>query len=502
VFDHGMARFSVPAGHYTALAEFYSHAGLHLVVAQFTVSAAAATTTAHVAARSASSRMTFTTPRPAVLQEDEFTMVRLAAHDGGFFYYVYGGRLWGGASLWISPVTARPAAGRLQTDSQATLTSPSSARGTPYAYRLDFPGPPGIIPAQHFAPGAASLATVHERYYQDAKTSGSWCTLGGYVYPAAYGYISVGNCDRFPLRLPQARTQYLSAGPSVIWQSGYTSPDGGQADGPRSYRAGQQLTRDWGAYPLHPQPDLQTLHGLAATAFFPARPSAFRTGNTLHLDVTPFSDSDPGHLGPGYAAGAAGSYAVYQNGTRIARGNPARQISPVQVSARPSLIRFTLTARRPGPASRLSAASTTTWTWHTRRRPAATVPPAWSCDGVQRCAVQPMMTLDYHIAGLALDGTTAAGRQVISLDVGHIQLGGHARVTRVTARVSFTSGRSWRPATITPLGHGHFRITFTGRRGAYVTLRTNATDAAGNSITETIQHAYQITPRPAHGAAR
>lgn len=36
VFDHGTARFSVPAGHYTALAEFYGHAGLHLVVAQFT----------------------------------------------------------------------------------------------------------------------------------------------------------------------------------------------------------------------------------------------------------------------------------------------------------------------------------------------------------------------------------------------------------------------------------------------------------------------------------
>ena len=502
VFDHGTARFSVPAGHYTALAEFYSNSGLHLVVVQFSVGRTAPTTTLHVSARSASSRMTFTTPRPAVLQEDEFSMVRLAARYGGFFYYVYGGRLYGGASLWISPTTARPTAGMLQTDSQATLTSPSSARGTPYAYRLDFPAPGGIVPAQHFSPGAASLATVHEHYYQDLKSSGSWCTLGGYVYPAAFGYISLSGCNYFPLRLPQDQTQYLSAGPSVIWQSGYTSPEGGQANGLQAYRPGQQVTQDWGAYPLHPQPDVQTLRGLAATGFFPAPPSAFRAGDTLTLSVTPFSDNDPGHFSPGYTAGVTGSYAVDQNGVRIAHGNPALRIGPVKVSARPSVITFTLTARRHRPRARLSTASTTTWTWHTRREPAATVPPAWSCYGVRQCAVQPMMTLDYHVAGLALDGTTAAGPQVIGLDVGHIQPGGQARITRVTAEVSFNGGRSWRPATITTPGRGQFQIAFTARPGAYVTLRTRATDAAGNSITETIQRAYQVASHPASGAAR
>jgi hypothetical protein len=89
---------------------------------------------------------------------------------------------------------------------------------------------------------------------------------------------------------------------------------------------------------------------------------------------------------------------------------------------------------------------------------------------------------------------------VIGLDVGHIQAGGQARITRVTARVSFTGGRSWHPATITGLGHGHFRVTFTARPGAYVTLRTSAADAAGGSITETILRAYQVAPRAARRA--
>jgi hypothetical protein len=293
----------------------------------------------------------------------------------------------------------------------------------------------------------------------------------------------------------------------VTWATNYSWAEGGQNDGFRSYRAGQPLIQDWGAYPLHPQPNAQPLHGFLAEEF-PILPSAFGAGNSLTLRMTPFSDNVPGHIGTGYTggrrAGVTGSYAIYQNGVRIAHGNPARQVSPVRVTGRPSVIRFTLTARRDRPLTRLSATSSTTWTWHTRRQPAATIPAGWVCGGspARRCAVQPMMTLDYHVRGLALNGTTAAGRQAITLDAGHIQLSGQARITRVTARVSFTSGRSWRPATITALGHEQFRITFTARPGAHITLRTSATDAAGNSITETIQNAYQIAAHPAHGAAR
>ena len=503
-FDHGTARFSVPAGHYYAFAAFCCGRGysVHVVVVpQFTVSrTASATTTLRVSERSASSRVAFTTPRPAAVRATDFILLRLAANGSGY------GRDWSVADtpLWVSPTTARPTAGTLQTETQATLTSPSSARSTPYAYDLAFLGPPGIIPAQHFSPGTASLATIHERYYQDAPSTGWSCELGGYVFPD--GFADLG-CLSLPLRLPGDQTQYLSAGQSVVWQDSYSAPATGQTDGFRTYRPGQQLTRDWGAYPLHPQPHVQPLHGSLA-AEFPWRPSALRAGNTLTLDLTPFSDNDPGHFGTGFTggrrAGVSGSYAIYQDGARIAHGNPARQVSPVKLTARPSEIRFTLTARRHRPANRLSAASTTTWAWHTRRRPAATVPAAWSCSrtGTRRCAVQPMMTLDYHIRGLALDGTTAPGRQVIGLDAGHIQLGGHAPITRVTARVSFTGGRSWRPAAITSLGRGHFRITFRGRPGAYVTLRTRAADAAGGSVTETIQRAYRIASHPDNGAAR
>jgi hypothetical protein len=102
-----------------------------------------------------------------------------------------------------------------------------------------------------------------------------------------------------------------------------------------------------------------------------------------------------------------------------------------------------------------------------------------------------MMTLDYQVHGLSLHGTTAPGRQVIGLTVGHLQLGGHAPITGAAAQVSCNGGRTWRPATVRRAGPAQFTISFAAPPGAEVTLRTRATDSAGGSIDETIQDAYR-----------
>jgi hypothetical protein len=105
-----------------------------------------------------------------------------------------------------------------------------------------------------------------------------------------------------------------------------------------------------------------------------------------------------------------------------------------------------------------------------------------------------MMTLDYHVRRMALDGTTPAGCQVIGLDVSHIQLGGSARITGATARVSGNGGKTWRAAMVTARGHGHFTITFSAPASTDVTLRVAGADSAGGSITETIRDAFRVRP--------
>jgi hypothetical protein len=258
----------------------------------------------------------------------------------------------------------------------------------------------------------------------------------------------------------------------------------------------------WNQYPLHPQPDFNP--GGPGGALSLLQPSALRSGNTLELDTTPFSDNVPGHFGFGYYAGpgasVSGRYEIEQNGRRIAAGNAVNGVPNVRLSPKPSVIKFTLTATRTGDFP-LSTASQTVWTWRSRRQPGARVPADWYCGYVysgdqirliRQCAVQPMMTLGYQVHGLALDGTAAAGAQVITVSAGHLQLARPSAITGASAQVSWNDGQSWQDVPVTLHGNGTFTIAFTAPGGVDVTLRVTADDAAGGSIRETILRAYGV----------
>ena len=127
------------------------------------------------------------------------------------------------------------------------------------------------------------------------------------------------------------------------------------------------------------------------------------------------------------------------------------------------------------------------------------MPVHWGCftkagNVTRKCAVQPMLTLNYQVAGLRLNGATAPGRQVIRLSVGHLQLASNPAITRATMRVSFDGGKTWHTAKVSPAGKpGQFTAAFTAPAKAFVTLRVTATDKAGGSIVETITSAYKTS---------
>jgi hypothetical protein len=272
------------------------------------------------------------------------------------------------------------------------------------------------------------------------------------------------------------------------------------------FRPGEQVTKNWSAYPLHEGYNVN-LAGAANPQ--PWVPSASRAGNTLTLDVTPFSDSTPGHLASGLDAGnVTGHYRIQEDGKQIAAGNPftPNPLSPfgefatrVTLSPHPGVVRFTLSAAMTGPAAQpLSTASQTVWAWRSAPQAGAQLPAGWTCKLTAQalahpdrtCAVEPMMTLDSQVAGLGLDGSAPAGRQVLRLSAGHLQLAKAPAITKATVSVSFDGGKTWHAATVA--GHaGHYTATFTAPAGAKVTLRTSAADAAGGTITETITSAYQ-----------
>ena len=104
-----------------------------------------------------------------------------------------------------------------------------------------------------------------------------------------------------------------------------------------------------------------------------------------------------------------------------------------------------------------------------------------------------MMTLDYQVNGMGLNGTAPAGAQTIGLSVGHIQLATAAAITGASVSASCDGGKTWQQATVTAQGNGQYQAGFTEPSGCDVTLRTSAKDAAGNSMTETITDAYAVT---------
>jgi hypothetical protein len=518
VFKNGTAKFHVPPGTYWAAANFAQVSGTKLVglrvdlLPQFKV---AGNTTVQAKAAAATEKVTMATPRPAVHQSLTLTFVRAAPHArpaGGLSSKINSLEdSVGNTALWVNPVSTPPSYGTLRVFTSAQLTSPAG-HGTPYTYTLNFANPPGTIPAQHFVARQAGLAAVPERYVQDQHSVAAWQTFDATPYQIDTSFV--GALD-LPLRLPTRQVQYMSASPAMYTQTFYSEyrtikkgeTPGGQTDAFRLRHPGQQPAQAWGAYPLHPGTNISPPH----TPFVVVS-SADRAGNTLNLDVTPFTDNQPGHTGaglvvpfPGKTNEVSGRYAVYQNGTKVAGGNAVKAtggFGDVQVSAalaaKPALIKFVLSASRASAPYPLSATSNDVWTWHSRPEPGAHIPAPWLCNFAavkpsrdRHCAVQPMITLGYSVAGLGADGATKPGHQAITITAGHIQLAPRIPVTKAGVQVSVNGGKTWKQANVAALGGGRFKVTFTAPASAQVSLRSTAHDPAGDGLTETILSAYQ-----------
>jgi hypothetical protein len=229
-----------------------------------------------------------------------------------------------------------------------------------------------------------------------------------------------------------------------------------------------------------------------------------------YINPYPHNLSLPGrqirYIGGNVPATQWGGYynATDENGTKIADGSVPIAPGPsdafttqATLSPEPTTVRFTLDMKQTGPDFPLSTASTTVWTWRSSHKSGSKLPPGWYCDDgtlSDHCRAEPMMTLLYHVHAMALNGTTPAGQQVMDVTAGHIQPAAASAITGATVQYSTDDGKTWHKAQVTRQGPGRYQAVYTAPAGAYVTLRTTATDAAGGSITETITRGYQITP--------
>jgi hypothetical protein len=506
-FADGVAKFRVPAGTYWALGDFTkllpeqdSWDEYLDVLPQFAVSQ---NTTVHVAAEAATSRIGVVVPPRVTEQYLTFQLIRSGAAGPavslGWLLASAGGPKTAVPGLYINPVSVRPPAGKLATVTSEQLGSAAFPSDSRYLYDLAYQST-GTTPSHRYVVNPYALATVHLRYYAAVSSAGVSGTFPAFP---VNNVCSLGGAIFGDMQFPATQTVYVTAGRALTWQTQFIQNaaldySGGQVGPFQAYLPGEQQTQDFGAYPLHPAPDVR-LSDLAAQP--PVQVSAGRAGNTLRLAMTAFSDSIPGHAGQGTfpPVVAAASYQIDQNGTKIAGGAVPSFTGPFAATATlrpaPSVIQFSLNAAESATLNPLSTASRTVWTWRSARVSGAMLPPGWTCQpgGIadRVCAVQPLMTLRYSVVGLGLDGAAAPGQQVVNLLVGHLQLARAANITEARVSVSFDHGKTWQAARMTGSGGGYAAV-FRAPPGALVTLRTSASDADGGAITETITNAYQV----------
>jgi hypothetical protein len=110
------------------------------------------------------------------------------------------------------------------------------------------------------------------------------------------------------------------------------------------------------------------------------------------------------------------------------------------------------------------------------------------------CRPTGQLFLGYDL-GLGLDNTLPAGYPAwATVSAYHSSLLSPApQVTGLEVSISTDGGGHWSKAPVVPLGGGRFRVLLANPRGGdAVSLRSRATDAAGNTVEQTIQHAYGL----------
>jgi hypothetical protein len=513
-FAGGTAKYSVPAGHYAALAIYLTTdadgnvtALREVVKPEFAVTA---DTTVAAPASDASSQVTMVTPRPALPNEGGFVLERAAA-AGAPFYLDAG--VGPGVPIRVSPTAKTVTTGTLDSYPYRRLTSPPSV-GTPYEYQLQYHAS-GTIPQQRYQVKAADLATVDAYYYSEYSTVGIRQLAG--VFPFESDEL-VGRGSH-QLNLPTHQTEYVSGDPTVLWfggmakyfqdlGGGFDAWYGGQYSSGTHVTAGEVTREDWNRFPLHPAGQVSLLP--ADDTGWPTTPGVVRDGDTESVYLTAFSDNQPGHTGMGVYGEArdttAGTYELDQDGTVVAAGDIEDTYIPdATFGPRPSTARLVLDATRQGPVYRLSTHSHTEWTWHTAHEDGVTLPAAYLCPDSEKgqpadhdCAVEPLLSLGYAVGNLSLSGTAPVGPQTLDLSVGHLQQSTGGAVTGATVQYSTDDGTTWQDAAITGTGDGHYRATYQltadpwpGILG-YVSLRVTATDAAGGTVSETTTRAYSL----------
>ncbi|OLF14538.1 hypothetical protein BLA60_03040 [Actinophytocola xinjiangensis] len=303
--------------------------------------------------------------------------------------------------------------------------------------------------------------------------------LGTKMWIARDQRTGAANGFGFGFALPLERTEFHNVDEGVSWSGELQQwslrrkqihTESVLTGAPVDHHPGQLTTEAWNAAVFGP-------------GYSPDATSAVRSADTLALDIPLFTDAGLGRSGVSVVN--SGSTVLYQGETELGR-TELPGAGSFDVGPEPAVYRLIATADRDG-LSRLSTSVRCEWTFHSVRPPDGTTGKGKGGVGL------PLMAIRY--APPDLDENNVVRAREIQLPVTVEWPAGspeNSSLTALTVDVSFNDGRTWERAPATLDGPTTATAHIAHPSGArQVSLRAQATDANGNSVTQTVIRAYR-----------
>lgn len=486
----GVARASVPLGHYSAWVDVSRLVGstpVDYFVTRTDITVDRNLQSLTFDARTATASPTVTVPTRPTSETDESVVWSRADRrhlDTSVEYY-----LPPGAKLFVAPAPAARI-GHLNWVANWVLLGPPSGVAS-YRYNLSFDQEHGILADQHYRVAEGGLATIHDTFFADV--------------PARHAAFAVGPVHRDVLpeesfygqATPQQLTDYVTPG---RWRSelvGNFDFDrfifaGEVDDGVRTYQPGQLSAADWVRGPLAPGVRVRT--GGEPAGF--ACPVCRRSGK-LSIDLAAVTDTVPGHAGyleldPFSDGTNVERFRLYRDG-KLVSDQPDVNGGEFAVPAGKATYRIIDSVNRAPGGFVGSTHSTVDDTFVSSAASGGRLPAGWTCSatGKGACRILPLLQVRVPLPE-SLTDRLPVGTSTVAFTVDHVQ-GAAASAIRSAGLATSTDGKTWTAAPVKALGHGRFSaVVHNTTPGAGVSLRTTATDAAGGSLTQTTTNAYFV----------
>ncbi|HEY3952262.1 MAG TPA: hypothetical protein VGM53_02715 [Streptosporangiaceae bacterium] len=386
--------------------------------------------------------------------------------------------------------------------SPASVTISDSGQ-TPYAYNLWFDQETQVSASQHYTVTSKDLAQVSETYnYPCAACGGSQDTA------APVGVIQ--DIDAFRpddilssgiqthLDGPRAiREYYGPLSPDLMWDLGKDYTESNTTSAGSLYEVFDQTQAapiSWNEPPVAPGAPLDP-PGPGVQQAQPDRYfkvcSGCRQGDTFWPTFYDTSGASPASIVAGPNGYAPADVQMYGPDGQAISPTPVQNITSFQLPAQQG--RYKLVT------------PSTTWDFTSAKPTTDDTLPGTGCAGTAlgistaHCQADPLVFLDYN-AGLSVANTITPGTRQIQV-LGYHQDPSAPPVTSLKLWTSTDGGTTWQPAKVTAGKDGHFTATYTIPAGATsVSIKAQASDAAGNDISQVIDDAYTVAAPPASGA--